>query len=185
MSEATPTWLPRYKSHKVVAAIKIKQITIDELGVGVIVPEEEGLGSIRVTEAYLARHDPKVGGYFVIYGDGYQSWSPAEAFEAGYTRIDDVMEAKIAALDRRRDRIDGTSDDRVVNNVMRHEYRVLGEEEKVLMGRIKDMGLDFFECIDAEASKGINGMIDPRCGALAKTKIEEAVMWAIKGLTGP
>ena len=26
-----------------------------------------------------------VGGYFVRYDDGYESWSPASAFESGYT----------------------------------------------------------------------------------------------------
>lgn len=29
----------------------------------------------------------KVGGYYVVYEDGYESWSPAEAFEKGYTLI--------------------------------------------------------------------------------------------------
>jgi hypothetical protein len=37
---------------------------------------------------YIAKHNPQVGGYFVEYDDGYHSFSPAEAFEAGYTLID-------------------------------------------------------------------------------------------------
>jgi hypothetical protein len=28
-----------------------------------------------------------VGGYFVVYDDGYTSYSPAAAFESGYSRI--------------------------------------------------------------------------------------------------
>lgn len=36
---------------------------------------------------YVRKHSPKVGGYFVVYPDGYQSWSPEEAFESGYTRV--------------------------------------------------------------------------------------------------
>jgi hypothetical protein len=40
-----------------------------------------------VDGAYLLKHDPRPGGYFVEYADGYRSFSPAEAFEAGYTRI--------------------------------------------------------------------------------------------------
>lgn len=78
--------------------------------------------------------------------------------------------------------IDSTSDDRVVNNVMRHEYRVLDEHEKMLMKEIKDRGRDFWDMIDDAVKTG--GVLDPRCAALAKTKIEEAVMWAVKGLTG-
>jgi hypothetical protein len=32
-------------------------------------------------------------GYFVVYEDGYQSWSPTEAFEKGYTKRPDVEQA--------------------------------------------------------------------------------------------
>ena len=31
----------------------------------------------------------KPGGYYVRYPDGYESWSPAEAFEDGYTLVED------------------------------------------------------------------------------------------------
>ena len=41
-----------------------------------------------VTRAFMARHQPEVGGYFVRYEDGYESFSPAAAFESGYTRLD-------------------------------------------------------------------------------------------------
>ena len=30
---------------------------------------------------------PEVGGYYVVHKDGYKSFSPANAFEEGYTRI--------------------------------------------------------------------------------------------------
>jgi hypothetical protein len=72
--------------------------------------------------------------------------------------------------------IDSTSDDRTVNNTMRHEYRVLTEAEKINMVRIKDYGLAFLGVIDHAVPRG-------REHALAKTKVEEAVMWAVKGLT--
>lgn len=71
--------------------------------------------------------------------------------------------------------VDSTSDDRTVNNVMRHGYRVLTDEEKAQMQAVKDQGLAFWEFID-----GIGGS---RELALAKTKIEEAVMWAVKHIT--
>jgi hypothetical protein len=71
--------------------------------------------------------------------------------------------------------VNSTSDERVVNNVMRHEYRVLSDEEKEMMKKIKDKGLDFVNYCDA---------IGPsRELSLAKTKIEEAVMWAVKHIT--
>ncbi len=37
--------------------------------------------------------------------------------------------------------VDSTSDERTVNNVMRHAYRVLSDEEKVVMQKIKDDSL--------------------------------------------
>jgi hypothetical protein len=73
--------------------------------------------------------------------------------------------------------VDSASDERVVNNTMRHQYRVLTDDEKKTMSRIKDIGLQLLDDIDAYIPKG-------REASIAKTKIEEAVMWAVKGLTG-
>jgi hypothetical protein len=42
---------------------------------------------IRVSEEFLAKHKPEAGGYYVVYDDGYVSFSPASAFEAGYTLL--------------------------------------------------------------------------------------------------
>jgi hypothetical protein len=68
-----------------------------------------------------------------------------------------------------------TSDARTVNNVMRHAYRVLSDEEKKAMQEIKDMGLALHEKI---ASLGASREL-----SIAKTKVEEAVMWAVKHIT--
>jgi len=72
--------------------------------------------------------------------------------------------------------MDSTSDERVVNNVMRHyEYRVLTDAEKLQMLAIKDAGMDFYNlCTEIGNSRELS---------LAKTKIEEAVMWAVKHIT--
>ena len=40
---------------------------------------------LRVLE-YMTKHAPQVGGYYVLYEDGYASFSPAQPFEAGYVR---------------------------------------------------------------------------------------------------
>jgi hypothetical protein len=71
--------------------------------------------------------------------------------------------------------IDSTSDDRVANNVMRHEYRVLSEEEKAQMKSVKDLGEEF--------ARTCNQLGRSRELSLAITKIEEAVMWAVKFIT--
>ena len=71
--------------------------------------------------------------------------------------------------------VDSTSDERTTNNVMRHEYRKLPDEEKRNMQHLKDMGSDF------HAFVGEIG--ESRELSIAKTKIEEAVMWAVKHVT--
>ena len=73
------------------------------------------------------------------------------------------------------DHVDSTSEARTVNNTMRHQYRVLSDAEKANMQTIKDMGLAFHDFVD--------GVGKSREIALAKTKIEEAVMWAVKHIT--
>ena len=62
------------------------------------------------------------------------------------------------------------------NNVMRQAYRQLTEAEKANMQSVKDMGLAFHEFV--------SGLGNSRETSLAKTKIEEAVMWAVKHVTG-
>jgi hypothetical protein len=54
---------------------------------GIITPVEEGYLPIIVGAQFLEKHKPEVGGYFVQYADGYKSFSPAAAFEEGYTLI--------------------------------------------------------------------------------------------------
>jgi hypothetical protein len=72
--------------------------------------------------------------------------------------------------------VDSTSDERIANNTMRHQYRVLSEQEKELMQAIKDKGLELHTLI--------SGIGKSRELSLALTKTEEAVMWAVKHVTG-
>jgi len=72
--------------------------------------------------------------------------------------------------------VDSTSDARTVNNTMRHQYKVLSEVEKKQMTTIKDLGLTFHTYLTEFGNS--------RELSVAKTKIEEAVMWAVKHVTG-
>jgi len=115
--------MPRYRSHKIVRALKIKDIQTEEppkftnaicrgsftMGTAcrscercaweqerggkppgsIIVPEDERFAPFNVEAEYRRKHNPRPGGWFVLYEDGYQSFSPAEAFEQGYTLITD------------------------------------------------------------------------------------------------
>lgn len=75
-----------------------------------------------------------------------------------------------------RDFFDSTSDERVQPNIMRHQYRTLTEAEKVNMTKVKDMGLAFHTFVGTFGNS--------REISLARTKIEEAVMWTVKHITG-
>ena len=86
--------MPRYQCHKKVWALKIKGMAptdAKEDGSGyenyLITPSEGGYAPFKVGIDYMRKHDPQVGGYYVVYDDGYKSFSPAKAFEEGYTRV--------------------------------------------------------------------------------------------------
>lgn len=74
--------------------------------------------------------------------------------------------------------VKATSDERTVNNDgnrMRHAYRVLSDKEKERMSLIKDLGSDFDVFLE--------GLDQDREITIARQKIEEAVMWAVKSIT--
>jgi len=79
--------MQKFKSHKVVEAAKIVSIEVVVDG-SALLHVADGLDNIHVSETYLAKHEPQPGGYYVRYPDGYESFSPAEAFEDGYTAVD-------------------------------------------------------------------------------------------------
>ena len=102
--------MPKYRCHKEVWALKIRSVeerrpTIEELDRilegrlpdfgGFITPEDSRYGTFGVPIEYMRKHEPKAGGYFVVYNDGYKSYSPAQAFEEGYTLIGDAEAQKI------------------------------------------------------------------------------------------
>ncbi len=79
--------LPRYKCHKEVWALKIKEVSAGVGGIWYLFPEDEVYGPIPVDDDYMQKHSPRSGNYYVVYSDGYVSCSPAKAFEEGYVRV--------------------------------------------------------------------------------------------------
>ena len=91
--------MPKYNCHKKVWALKIKSIKLDGEG-----ENRETDGSAELTferseyepmqanAEYMRKHKPESGGYYVVYEDGYSSFSPAQAFESGYTEITPIQE---------------------------------------------------------------------------------------------
>lgn len=82
----------KYRCHKEVEAMKIEEIELHGPEDGerdhVLLGRENNVTvAVEVSTDYIARHSPEVGGYYVKYKDGYESFSPAAAFEGGYTEI--------------------------------------------------------------------------------------------------
>lgn len=83
--------MPRYKCHKEVWALKIKTImygrdhNLMPIDGCEITPEDPRFVPFVMPLAWYEKHMPKAGNYFVLYKDGYQSYSPASEFEDGYT----------------------------------------------------------------------------------------------------
>ena len=86
--------MPKYRCHKEVWALKIKSIRPSDPEIAypdgsyVLAPEDSRYGDVKVLPAFINKHSPEPGGYYVVYADGYASYSPAKAFEEGYTLIE-------------------------------------------------------------------------------------------------
>ncbi len=66
------------------------------------------------------------------------------------------------------DFVNSSSDSRTVNNVMRHQYRILTDAEKSAMQTIKDKGLELYDLIESIGQS--------RELSLAKTKTEGGML---------
>ncbi len=87
-----PRQMPRYKCHKEVYALKIGAIEFHGADGATVTPADREYALIRTSDGWRERYrgvsDHEDGetdlGYYVVYEDGYASWSPAKAFEEGY-----------------------------------------------------------------------------------------------------
>jgi hypothetical protein len=68
----------------------------------------------------------------------------------------------------------------MMTNTFRKEYKPLIEEQIEDCKRIKDHAQNLLDQLDRT---GVNYSIDDRAMALAKTNLEQAIMWAIKAIT--
>jgi hypothetical protein len=149
--------MPKYKSHKELWALKIKSITNNEDKTATIIPYEEGYPAFIVEEDYLLKHNPQVNGYYVVYKDGYKSFSPADAFEEGNILIkqttfmdrlineENELSEKINALEK------ALNSDGFQNKIGDYQFQLLSIQHNtmkiynsILKMRIKDLKYDPF-----------------------------------------
>jgi len=81
--------MPKYRSHKVVHALEIAALEIHEDRSATIAPKENGYAPFRTKPGWADRceateDDP---GVYVVYRDGFASWSPTKEFRDGYSLI--------------------------------------------------------------------------------------------------
>jgi len=81
--------MPKYQSHKKVWALKIAAIEFAQDGSAKIAPADSGYATLETKPDYRTRFQGSEDdlGYYVVYADGYASWSPTKAFEEGYTKL--------------------------------------------------------------------------------------------------
>jgi len=89
--------LKLYKSHKQVQAMEVEAIykpgsylmihEVDGTKLDAWMLEGEGGHCVFVDQKYIDKHNPRAGGYYVLYPNGYESFSPPDVFEEGYNEI--------------------------------------------------------------------------------------------------
>lgn len=99
--------LPQYQSHKKVWALKITQV--DYLGTDTTT-DESLIVMVHFDAPFAPKRfnlrgkpTPEAGWYWITYPDGYISFSPAAAFEEGYTPVPKDHKERVLAEKRELD----------------------------------------------------------------------------------
>lgn len=88
--------LPLFQCTKKVHAVKISEIYTnvnitskngDITHNNIVIYSVNSYSYIVISKEYYEKFKPYPGGYYVVYEDGYESFSPKEAFENGYFEI--------------------------------------------------------------------------------------------------
>ena len=111
--------MPKYQCHKQVWALKIKTVAVHASGDTAVsdaefqasdafqgahlITVEDGYAPFHVSADWFRKHKPEAGGYYVVYEDGYKSYSPASAFESGYSLIPPASTHQQRVLDEKRE----------------------------------------------------------------------------------
>lgn len=75
-----------YRSHKIVQACKI--LSVDTSGTDCLTLRlDDGTNRLKIVPRASQFKNAQVGGYYVIYEDGYDSYSPVGTFERGYVAL--------------------------------------------------------------------------------------------------
>jgi hypothetical protein len=74
--------MPIYVSHKRVWALEIESVSVG--APYRMKPKDVGYAEITLPAEMWSRYQPVSGDFYVVYADGYKSFSPRKAFLEGY-----------------------------------------------------------------------------------------------------
>lgn len=146
----------KYKSHKTVEAAKIK--AAERGGDGRLHLALEDAGTVRVSydDAPRFRISEADLGYYVVYPDGYVSWSPSKAFEEGYTEVGAHEGLPVAGYQKQSD-----ENVQLVNGFKEDEERILRKLDSLS---------------DDAKTEAAGIIIDHRWMTIGRTQLEQAFM---------
>lgn len=87
--------MPVYKCHKVVHALAIRALTTNPNGSIQLFFIDNRFAPLNIESEFATRFqafDEADCGYYVVYVDGYQSWSPTKPFIDGYTPLEEAIQ---------------------------------------------------------------------------------------------
>ncbi len=141
-----------------------------------------------------ADENPNDEGYRVIYPDGYVSWSPKEVFDNTYREIGEVDELRMPLLTTKYTSVFVESE--FSNNAPHNYFVAKAEDGRGLChihfqeGPIKECGVngvcdeDLINMVIDRMEHFQNSPFVCKENAMAKTKLEEALLWLRKRTMG-
>ncbi len=82
--------LPEWQCYKTVRAAKILSLGLKGEDQQTVILDDPECDEIPVSDAWVRKHNPQAGGWYVVYADGYASYSPDRAFVEGYIKVSDM-----------------------------------------------------------------------------------------------
>lgn len=195
--------MPQYQCHKKVWALKIKAVEqhpeirvsgiVQHKAYAVITFEDASFSPITWDAEFTGVSKPEAGWYYVVYEDGYRSFSPGKSFEDGYALVskpqallgeveaketkkhDDCLGTN-AAIEQAQDPKQAAQQAKISG------YRELSAAEIDLMNQVKAEGVVIGNLITK--LQGLSAL-DQRWVNIGKTDLQTGLMALVRSIAQP